>query len=181
MNDLRIDSPAALSTPDSTAIPGRPDPAVPADRSWPTRRKALGLAGLAVGGVTLAACGSGGGTAGTTSFASAPASASPAAGGGSDSVAPLAKLSDVAVGSAVSATLKGQPIIVGRPTADQAVAFSAICPHAGCVVAPKGAELDCPCHGSKFNATTGAVLNGPAVKSLTAVAVTVKDGEVIPA
>lgn len=178
MNDLRIDSPAALSTPGSTAIPGRPDPAVPADRSWPTRRKALGLAGLAVGGVTLAACGSGGGTAGTLSSAAAPALA---AGGGSDSVAPLAKLSDVAVGSAVSATLKGQPIIVGRPTADQAVAFSAICPHAGCVVAPKGAELDCPCHGSKFNATTGAVLNGPAVKSLTAVAVTVKNGEVLPA
>lgn len=85
------------------------------------------------------------------------------------------------LGSAVPATLKGQPVIVAQPTAGHAVAFSAICPHAGCTVAPKGAELDCPCHGSKFNATTGAVLNGPAVRPLTPVAVTVKDGEVVPA
>ncbi len=181
MNDLRIDSPAALSTPDSTA-PGRPDPAVPADRSWPTRRRALGLAGLAMGGVTLAACGSGGGTAGTTSSASAPASASPAAGGGSDSVAPLAKLSDVAVGSAVSATLKGQPIIVCQPKAGQVVAFSGVCTHRNCTVVPeRGTELSCPCHGSKFDAATGAVLMGPATQPLPAVPVTVQNGEVLPA
>jgi Rieske Fe-S protein len=44
---------------------------------------------------------------------------------------------------------------------------SAICPHAGCVVAWNNLEKcwDCPCHGSHFSAE-GTVLNGPAVSDL---------------
>jgi len=47
---------------------------------------------------------------------------------------------------------------------------SATCTHLGCIVHWNGFERcwDCPCHGSQF-APDGAVLNGPAVKSLAEV------------
>jgi Rieske Fe-S protein len=57
--------------------------------------------------------------------------------------------------------------------------FSAVCTHQGCVVnAVKDDVITCPCHGSTFDARTGAVLSGPASRALPTIAVTVRDGSI---
>jgi cytochrome b6-f complex iron-sulfur subunit len=134
---------------------------------------------VAAGTVALAACGSND-TAG-------PASSNGKTSGQSDKTqAPAASgtklvaLDKVPVGGAVSAKdAAGKPIIVARPDKDTAVAFSAICTHMGCTVAPAGKELRCPCHGSVFQATTGKNTAGPAPRPLDKVDVHVAAGEVV--
>lgn len=59
------------------------------------------------------------------------------------------------------------------------MAFSAICTHLGCTVAPAGNRLDCPCHGSVFDAFTGKNLSGPAPRPLPGVVVHVAAGQVL--
>jgi cytochrome b6-f complex iron-sulfur subunit len=49
----------------------------------------------------------------------------------------------------------------------------------GCTVDAGGGVLSCPCHGSRFNAFTGAVLNGPAASPLPGRSVRVVDGWVV--
>jgi thiosulfate dehydrogenase [quinone] large subunit len=63
----------------------------------------------------------------------------------------------------------GDPSIVIRPSAAKFLAFDAVCPHAGCTVGYDASvkAMVCPCHGSEFNATTGAVERGPAASGLT--------------
>ncbi len=158
-----------------------------------TRRAVLvGTAGAA-GLAALAACSSSGGTsaagssvtspAGTSSSQDAASSArlrSSSAGSSGPSGTTLVALDSIKVGEAVSVKLPdGKPGIVARPTDTTAVAFSAICTHMGCTVAPAGKELDCPCHGSVYNATTGVVIKGPAPKPLPPVAVHVAGGQVV--
>jgi nitrite reductase/ring-hydroxylating ferredoxin subunit len=80
----------------------------------------------------------------------------------------------VPVGQAASFTDRatGDPSIVIRPrsaTFVAFVAFDAVCPHAGCTVGydPSAKVIICPCHGSQFNASTGAVEVGPVPTGLT--------------
>jgi cytochrome b6-f complex iron-sulfur subunit len=156
----------------------------------PVTRRTLLAAGAGTAGViALAACSS------SSSDSSSDSSSGSSAGGGK-SQAPsgdssgsgssggttLATLSSIKVGEAISVKLpNGKPGIVARPTADTAVAFSAICTHQGCTVKPAGNKLDCPCHGSVYNALTGAVINPPAPAPLPKVDVVVKDGKVVTA
>jgi cytochrome b6-f complex iron-sulfur subunit len=135
-----------------------------------TRRAVLIGAGV-LGAAALAGCGSksSGAAAGTTTTAGAAAPADA-----------LAEVSDIPVGGSIAAKdAANKPIILSQPTAGVVKGFSAICTHMGCTVAPNGKELDCPCHGSRFDAFTGAVLNGPATKALPAVPVTVSGGAVV--
>ena len=49
------------------------------------------------------------------------------------------------------------------------IALSKVCTHLGCLVnAPKEAVLGCACHGSLFDANTGAATRGPAGTPLPA-------------
>jgi glycine/D-amino acid oxidase-like deaminating enzyme/nitrite reductase/ring-hydroxylating ferredoxin subunit len=56
---------------------------------------------------------------------------------------------------------------VYRDDENKVHAFSAVCPHMGCVVRWNGEEksFDCPCHGSRFT-KEGLVINGPATVGL---------------
>jgi Rieske Fe-S protein len=153
-------------------------------RSGVTRRTVLNAAGAGLGVSVLAACSDGtGGTAGSTT------ASSPAGGGtGPGAVSPgggghtLVALADVPVGGAVSATdASGGPVIVAQPEEGTVVAFSAICTHRGCTVAPQDGILECPCHGSTYDAATGENTGGPAPKPLPEIAVRVEDGSVVQA
>src|SRR5687767_2653796 len=58
-------------------------------------------------------------------------------------------------------------------------AFDDTCTHAGCSLAKgklDGTTVTCPCHGSQFDVTSGAVLRGPAKRPVRSRAVQV-DGE----
>lgn len=132
---------------------------------------AVATAGAAAGAVTLAACGDGDAGSKEGSGQSQPPPTSPGT--------VVATLADVSVGQAKSVTMNGQPVIVARPSDNNAVAFSAICTHQGCTVVPSGQSLDCPCHRSQFNALTGAVQRGPAHEPLPAIPVKVNNGEIV--
>jgi Rieske Fe-S protein len=87
----------------------------------------------------------------------------------------LARLDEVPSGGGL--VLDGDKVVVTRGTDDTIHGFSAICTHQGCPVASVDAgAIVCPCHGSRFDATNGAVLDGPATRPLPAVPVVVRDG-----
>jgi thiosulfate dehydrogenase (quinone) large subunit len=111
----------------------------------------------------------------TTPSTSAPTTTAPTPAGHR-----LGPSSDVPVGGAAQFTdpASGDPGLVLQPAAGSFVAFSAICPHAGCTVAFAQSSdiIACPCHGSEFNARTGAVERGPATSGLTHIRVTAASG-----
>jgi nitrite reductase/ring-hydroxylating ferredoxin subunit len=155
----------------------------PDDRSPLTRRGVLtASAGAALGLPLLAACSSDGSSdAGSgSSSGSSSGSGSSGSGGSGSKGEELAKTSEVPVGGGVSAkTSDGQPVIVAQPSKGQFVAFSAICTHQGCTVAPSGDIIKCPCHGSTYDLATGDNTGGPAPSPLPKISVTVKGGAVV--
>ena len=92
----------------------------------------------------------------------------------------LVPLADVPVGGGV--VLTGESVVVTRPAPDDVHAFSAVCTHQGCTVdRVADGTIECPCHGSRFDAATGAVRHGPATRPLAPVPVAVRSGEVVTA
>lgn len=88
----------------------------------------------------------------------------------------IGSASAVPVGGAASFTdpSSGDPSVVIQPKSGTFLAFDAVCPHAGCTVQYDDSAriFVCPCHGSEFNATTGAVQVGPATSGLGHIGIT---------
>jgi 3-phenylpropionate/trans-cinnamate dioxygenase ferredoxin subunit len=62
---------------------------------------------------------------------------------------------------------------------DRLYAFEDLCTHEGCPLSGgllTGTTIMCQCHGSRFDITTGAVINGPATEALTVYEVRVVEG-----
>jgi cytochrome b6-f complex iron-sulfur subunit len=166
------------------------------------RRTAL-VAGLAgAGAVALAACGSSKSSSASsatsaasadsssaapavssapTSSAASSAASAPKSAASSGSEPSIAALDSIKIGDSASAKVGDAKALLYRSGADSVVCFSAICTHQGCTVAPDGAKLACPCHGSVFDAKTGKVLQGPAPSPLPAIAVKVVSGQIVKA
>ena len=96
----------------------------------------------------------------------------------SGAAAALAPLSDVPENGGI--VLQDQQIVLTRGSGNTVHGFTAVCTHQGCLVSQvRNGQITCPCHGSTFDATTGAVTNGPAELPLAPVAVSVVNGSVV--
>jgi rieske iron-sulfur protein len=80
------------------------------------------------------------------------------------------------------ATLVG---VTRERAAEGVVAYSAICPHAGCEVSGWVDEqkiLECPCHNSRYNPREGgAIVDGPTTRGLAALPLKVAGGKLVVA
>ncbi|MFH9398168.1 Rieske 2Fe-2S domain-containing protein [Streptomyces sp. NPDC017638] len=134
-------------------------------RSSASRRTVLrGAAAAPVAGLGLAACSSsdGGG---------------PASSAATESV-DLGKESEVAKGGAK--LYRDHNVVVSRARDGSLKAYSTICTHAGCPINKlEGTTLVCPCHGSRFDAVTGEVVQAPATQPLTELAVKATGGRIV--
>ncbi|MQS40095.1 Rieske (2Fe-2S) protein [Streptomyces katsurahamanus] len=71
-------------------------------------------------------------------------------------------------------------LIVSCPAEGEYKAFSAQCTHGGCVLDKiVGNEGNCPCHGSRFDITTGKALVGPATVPLPEVQIKAEGGKLV--
>jgi Rieske Fe-S protein len=137
------------------------------ESTGPTRRTVLAAVGLAgVGAAALAGCGAD--EAVSDAVDSATSSAKDAVGKAIDKAS-------IPVGGGT--ILAEQKIVVTQPTAGDFKAFSAVCPHQGCIVSKVAdGTITCgsPCgHGSTYDAATGKNTGGPATRGLTEKKVTI--------
>jgi Rieske Fe-S protein len=142
------------------------------DRGRPSRRAVFAGAGVAV-------------VAGAAGFAwftvAAPKSGSSAGtgtpGGTGGTPTQLAAVASIPENGGV--VLPDHKVVLTRETGDKVHCFTAVCTHQGCLVSDVAAgQITCPCHGSAYDAKTGAVVAGPAPAPLSAVPVSVVNGSV---
>jgi Rieske Fe-S protein len=149
-------------------------------------------AGVAPNGPAQGAMPSSGAMSSQGGMQSSPAPASSAQGSMRSSPAPAsrpkksAKPAGTVLGAASEIPLGGGKIysaakvVVTQPARGQYKAFSAVCTHVGCIMsAVTNRTIDCPCHGSQFKITNGAVITGPAPSPLSAKQIKIVGGNVV--
>jgi Rieske Fe-S protein len=148
-----------------------------------TRRGVLlgvGLAGIGLAGCSTAAvpydANEAGVAPGEETTAASPGMAEGSGGTSAGTLLGLAK--DIPVGGGM--VFADAKVVVTQPVKGEFRAFSAICTHVGCLC-NKVADgtIDCPCHGSEFKITNGAVVRGPAPAPLPPRRISVSDGKVM--
>ncbi|MFF8387262.1 Rieske (2Fe-2S) protein [Streptomyces kanasensis] len=141
------------------------------------RRTVVAAAGGAGLAAALTACAGSDDGGSAAPPAAPPAGSGPAqdAGGGAAGGAGqvLARTSDIPEGG--GRVFGDRGVVVTQPKAGEFRAFSAMCTHRGCAVGDvTDGVINCPCHGSRFDAADGSVKAGPATEPLPAARITVE-------
>ncbi|GIF99486.1 hypothetical protein Cci01nite_45800 [Catellatospora citrea] len=72
-----------------------------------------------------------------------------------------------------------EQVVVTQPVEGSFKAFTSICTHKQCQVGSvENDQIICPCHGSRYSAADGSVLQGPATLPLAPKTITVADGKI---
>jgi Rieske Fe-S protein len=155
---------SAPPDPTPEAHVSKTDPTTPVDTcpglcDRRTVLRSAGVLGAGMAGVAaLAACGS-------DLSQAASGAASQAVGSATDAAKNAVKAAEIPVGGGT--VLADAQVVITQPKSGEFKAFSAVCTHAGCIVADvSGGTINCGCHGSQFDIATGAVRSGPATQPL---------------
>jgi 3-phenylpropionate/trans-cinnamate dioxygenase ferredoxin component len=92
----------------------------------------------------------------------------------------VAKADEVPEGEMAAFNVAGHAIAVAN-VKGTLYGFGNVCTHRHCPLAKgelEGTTVICPCHGSVFDVTSGAVLQGPAQEPVGSFAVRVERGEI---
>jgi Rieske Fe-S protein len=144
------------------------------------RRVVLQAGGLIAAGGVLAACSSdsGSGEAAASSAGTDTGSAAASAPAASAVAGAVATVADIPVGGGL--IVADAAVVITQPTDGDIKGFTAICTHQGCLVSEVvDNEIVCPCHGSRFSASDGAVIQGPAEQPLAAADVVVEGDSIV--
>ena len=98
-----------------------------------------------------------------------------------DSFVKVAQTGDIGSGELKLYEVGDEQVVIAN-LGGALVAFNNLCPHAECDLVEsslEGEEIECDCHGSRFNVSSGEVLQGPAVDPLIRYAVRVEGSDIL--
>ena len=135
-------------------------------------------AGASGGGMSTSGGSTGTSAAGSTKGSDGTGATAGGSATGSMTGTLLGLTADIPVGG--GKVFMAHQVVVTQPTAGQFRAFSAVCTHVGCICNKvANGTIDCPCHGSTFKITNGAVVTGPAASPLPGKSIAIEDGKIM--